>query len=57
MHNKELHELYFSPDTIEIMKSMTMQLEIHVARMGQKEYAYGFLVRKPEGEGLLRVPS
>lgn len=34
-HNKKLHELYFSPNIIKMMKSSMMRWAWHVARTGQ----------------------
>jgi hypothetical protein len=39
LHNEELHNLYFSPNIIRIIKSRRMEWEGHVAQMGEK-YAY-----------------
>jgi hypothetical protein len=36
LHKKELHDLYFSPSIIRIIKSMRMRWEGHVARMGRR---------------------
>jgi hypothetical protein len=36
LHNKELHDLYFSPSIIRIIKSRRMRWSGHVARMGEK---------------------
>jgi hypothetical protein len=36
LHNKELHNLYSSPDIIRQIKSRRMRWEGHVARMGEK---------------------
>jgi hypothetical protein len=53
LHNEELHYLYSSPSIIRMMKSRTMKLAGHVARMGEKRNAYRILVRKPEGKSPL----
>jgi hypothetical protein len=50
LHNEGLHNLYFSPNTIRIIKSRKMRLAEHVARMGEKRNAYSILVGKPEGK-------
>jgi hypothetical protein len=39
LHNKELHELYYSPSNIRIIKSRRRWAG-HVARMGEKRNAY-----------------
>jgi hypothetical protein len=36
LHNKELHNLYFSPSIIRIIKSRRMRWVGHVALMGEK---------------------
>jgi hypothetical protein len=50
LHNKELHDLYYSPSIIRIIKSRRMRWAGHVARMGEKRNAYGLLVGKLEGK-------
>jgi hypothetical protein len=40
LHNKELHDLYFSPSIIRIIKSRRMIWAGHVARMGEKRNTY-----------------
>jgi hypothetical protein len=49
LHNEELHNLYFSPSIIRIIKSRRMRWAGHVARMGEKRNVYRMLVGKPEG--------
>jgi hypothetical protein len=53
LHNEELHDLYFSPSIIRIIKSWRMRWTGHVARMGEKMKAYRLLVGKPEGKNPL----
>jgi hypothetical protein len=36
LHNEELHDLYFSPSIIRIMKTRRMSWALHVARMCEK---------------------
>jgi hypothetical protein len=36
LHNKELHDLYYSPSIIRIIKSRRMRWAGHVARMGRR---------------------
>jgi hypothetical protein len=50
LHNEELHNLYFSPSIIRIIKSRRMRWAGHVARMGERRNAYRLLVGKPEGK-------
>jgi len=50
IHNKELYNLYPSPDTLKVIKSETMRWAGHVALMGQMRNAYNILVGKPKGK-------
>jgi hypothetical protein len=52
-HNEELHNLYFSPSIIRMMKSRRMRSAGDVACMGETN-AYRVLVRKPERKRPLR---
>jgi hypothetical protein len=56
LHIEELHNLYSSPSTITIIKSMRMGWAGHVARMGEKMNAYKILVGKPEVKRSLGRP-
>jgi hypothetical protein len=56
LHNKELHNLYSSPNIIRIIKSRRMRWVGHVARMGEKRNTYRLLVGKPEGKRPLGRP-
>jgi hypothetical protein len=56
LHNEELHNLYFSPNTIRVIKSMKVRWAGHVAQMGEKRNAYRILVGKPEGRDPLGRP-
>jgi hypothetical protein len=56
LHNRELHNLYSSPDIIRQIKSRRMRWAGHVARMGEGRNMYRVLVRKPEGKGPLERP-
>jgi hypothetical protein len=53
LHNDELHNLYFSPNIIRMMKSRRMRWAGHVARMGEGRGVYRVLVGRPEGKGPL----
>jgi hypothetical protein len=53
LHNEELS----SPSIIRIIKSRMMRRAGHVARRGEKGYAYRLLVRKPEGKETTRKPK
>jgi hypothetical protein len=54
LHNKELHNLYFSPSIIRKIKSRRMRLAVHVAKHGEKGNARMVLVGKSEGKRPLR---
>jgi hypothetical protein len=56
LHNEELHNLYYLPSIIRIMKSGRMRWAEHVARMGEKRNVYRLLVGKPEGKRPLGRP-
>jgi hypothetical protein len=50
LHNEELRDLYSMPSIIRIIKSRSVRLAEHVARMREKRNAYRLLVGKPEGK-------
>jgi hypothetical protein len=56
LHNRELHNLYSSPDIIRQIKSRRMRWAGHVARMGEGRNLYRVLVGKPEGKRPLGRP-
>jgi hypothetical protein len=56
LHNKELNDLYSSPNIIRVIKSRRMRWAGHVARMGEGRGAYRFLVGRPEGRRPLGRP-
>jgi hypothetical protein len=56
LRNKELHNLYASPNVIRVMKSRRMRWTEHVARVGEIRNAYNIMVRKPEGKRPLGRP-
>jgi hypothetical protein len=49
-YNRELHNLYSSPDITRQIKSRRMRWAGHAARMGEGRNVYGVLVGKPEGK-------
>jgi hypothetical protein len=53
LHYEKLHNLYFSPIIIRMIKSSRMRWAEHVARMGEQRNVYGTSVGKPEGKRLL----
>jgi hypothetical protein len=56
LHNEELHNLYFSPNIIRVIKAMRMRWARHVARMRETRNIYRILVGKPEGKRPLEKP-
>jgi hypothetical protein len=56
LHNGELHNLYFSPSIIRMIKLKRMRLPGNIARMKAKPNAYRVLVENAEGEIPLRRP-
>jgi hypothetical protein len=55
LHNEELHDLYSSPNIVQVIK-LRMRWEGHVARMGEERGVYRVLVGKPEGKRPLGRP-
>jgi hypothetical protein len=49
-YNVELHNFYFSPSIIRMIKPRRMRRAWHVARMREKRNAYRVLVGNPEGK-------
>jgi hypothetical protein len=56
LHNDELHDLYYSPNTVRVIKSRRMRWEGHVDRMGEGRGVYRVLVGRPEGKRPLGRP-
>jgi hypothetical protein len=56
LHNEELHNLYFSPSIIRIMKLRKMRWAGHVARMGEKSHAFRLFMVKSKGKRPLGRP-
>jgi len=48
LHNEELNDVYSSPNIVRVIKSRTMRLAGHVARMGEERGLYRVLVGKPD---------
>jgi hypothetical protein len=48
LHNEELHNSYFTPSTIRMIKSRSMRWAGNIARMGEKRNAYRILMGKPK---------
>jgi hypothetical protein len=42
LHNKELHDLYSSPNIVQVIKLRRMRWAGHVVRMGTREACIGF---------------
>jgi hypothetical protein len=55
LHNDELHNLYFSPNIVSVIKSRRLRWVGH-ARMGEGRGVYKVLVGKPEGKSPLERP-
>jgi hypothetical protein len=56
LHNKQLYDLYSSPNIIRVIKSRRLRWAGHVARMEERRGAYRALVVKPEGRRPLGRP-
>jgi len=50
LHNEELNDLHFSPNTVQVIKSRRMKWAGHVARVGERRGAYTVFVENPEGK-------
>jgi hypothetical protein len=48
LHNKELNDLYSSPNSVRGIKSRSVRWAGHVARMGERRGVYSVLVAKTE---------
>jgi hypothetical protein len=57
LHNDELHNLYYSPNIVRVIKSRRMRWRGHVARMGEGRNVYRVLVGKPEVKRPLGRPK
>jgi len=56
LHNKELNDLYSSPNIVRVIKSRRMRWAGHAARMGEGRDVYRVLVGKPAGKRTLGKP-
>jgi len=56
LHNEELNDLYFSPNTVWVIKSRRMRWVGHVVCMGERTGIYRVLVGKPEAKRRLGRP-
>ena len=56
LHNKELDDLYSSPNIVRVIKLRRMRWAGHVARMGEERGMYRVLVGKPDGKTPLGRP-
>ena len=56
LHNEELNDLYWSPNTVRVIKSRRVRWAGHVAGMGERRGAYRVLAGKPEGKRPLSRP-
>jgi len=57
LHNKELNDLYSSPNIIQVIKSRRMRQAGHAACMDERKGAYMVLVGKPGGKRPLGRPT
>jgi hypothetical protein len=53
LHNDELHNLYYSPNIVRVIKSRRMRWARHVACMGEGRNVYMVLYGKPEVKRLV----
>jgi hypothetical protein len=51
--NEELHNLYASPNILQVIRSRRMRCERHVAHVVEMRNEYKILVGKPEGKRIL----
>jgi hypothetical protein len=56
LHNEELNDLYCSPNIVQVIKSIRMKYEGHLARKGERRGVHRVLVGKPEGKRTLGRP-
>jgi hypothetical protein len=56
LHNRELNDMYSSPNIIRLIKSRRMRWARHMVRMGEERVAYWILVGRHEGMRPLERP-
>jgi hypothetical protein len=56
LHNEELHDLYHSHKTVQVIKLRRIRWAGHLAYMGERRGIYRVLVGKPEGKRLFGRP-
>jgi len=56
LYNKELNDLYSSPNIVRVVKSRRMRWAGHVVHIGEMKNLYRFLLGKPEGRRPLGRP-
>jgi hypothetical protein len=49
LHKEELNNLYFTPNSVRVIKSRRIRWVRHVARLGEERGVYGILVGNPKG--------
>jgi hypothetical protein len=57
LHNDELHSLYYSQNTVRVIKSRKTKWAGHVARMEEGRSVYRVLGGRPEGKRPLGRPK
>jgi hypothetical protein len=57
LHNEELSDLYYSPNTIRVIKSRRMRWAAHVSRVGERRSVCRVLMGKPERKIHLEEPG
>jgi hypothetical protein len=56
LHNRELNNLYSSPNIARVIELRRMRWVAHVARIEKRKKVYRVLVGKPKGKGPLGRP-
>jgi hypothetical protein len=56
LYNEERSDLYSSPNTVRVIKSIRIRWAEHIARMGERRGVHRVLVGTPEGKRPLRRP-